>query len=53
MLDELGARPGLAKLSAETDCEAVDFYRRCGFQMESLGEKYPGMERFRCTRRFE
>lgn len=53
MLDELGARLELAKLSAETDCEAVDFYRRCGFQVESLGEKYPEVERFRCTRWFE
>ncbi|WP_195576514.1 GNAT family N-acetyltransferase [Paenibacillus sp. 1001270B_150601_E10] len=36
-------------LVAETDKEAVDFYRRVGFQIESLGEKYPGIERFHCT----
>jgi len=34
---------------AETDEEAVEFYRRIGFEIESLGEKYPGVERFRCT----
>ncbi|MBN2984082.1 MULTISPECIES: GNAT family N-acetyltransferase [Cohnella] len=34
---------------AETDADAVDFYRSVGFAIESLGEKYPGVERFRCT----
>jgi len=34
---------------AETDEEAVDFYRNIGFEIESLGEKYPGVERFKCT----
>lgn len=33
---------------AETDYEAVDFYRRYGFFITSLGEKYPGVERFLC-----
>jgi len=33
---------------AETDHEAVDFYRRYGFFITSLGEKYPGVERFLC-----
>ncbi len=36
---------------AETDEEAVEFYRRIGFEVESLGERYPGVERFRCTYR--
>jgi ribosomal protein S18 acetylase RimI-like enzyme len=40
---------GLTCLEAETDAEAVDFYRRCGFAVQCLGEKYPGVERFRCT----
>lgn len=39
----------LHHLDAETDADAVDFYRRCGFAVESLGERYPGVERFRCT----
>lgn len=40
-------------LVAETDEEAVDFYRWIGFEVESLGELYPGVERFRCTYRTE
>ncbi|MCM3588365.1 GNAT family N-acetyltransferase [Mesobacillus maritimus] len=35
-------------ISAETDIEAVDFYRKYGFAITSLGEKYPGVERFLC-----
>jgi ribosomal protein S18 acetylase RimI-like enzyme len=34
---------------AETDEEAVEFYRSNGFMIESIGEKYPGVERFKCT----
>lgn len=33
---------------AETDREAVGFYRSLGFEIHSLGEKYPGVERFLC-----
>lgn len=32
----------------ETDNDAVDFYRKYGFEITSLGEKYPGVERFLC-----
>jgi ribosomal protein S18 acetylase RimI-like enzyme len=39
---------GLSLLSAETDRDAVEFYRNYGFEIVSLGEKYPGVERFRC-----
>ncbi len=35
---------------AETDNEAIGFYRKCKFSSTSLGEKYPGTERFRCIR---
>ena len=38
----------LKKLIAETDQDAVGFYRCCGFGVKSLGEKYPGTERFEC-----
>jgi ribosomal protein S18 acetylase RimI-like enzyme len=34
---------------AETDAEAVDFYRSNGFEIASLGEKYPGVKRFHVT----
>ncbi|TSB47963.1 GNAT family N-acetyltransferase [Alkalicoccobacillus porphyridii] len=36
------------KITAETDKDAVLFYRSNGFVITSLGEKYPGVERFRC-----
>ena len=36
-------------LIAETDDDAVDFYRRCGFDVLSLGETYPGVTRYACT----
>jgi GNAT superfamily N-acetyltransferase len=38
-------------LRAETDSDAVGFYRKLGFSIRSLGEKYPGVERFECTLR--
>jgi GNAT superfamily N-acetyltransferase len=36
-------------LMAQTDHEAVGFYERCGFTAQSLGELYPGVERFVCS----
>lgn len=35
-------------LTAETDIDAVGFYRRTGWTVTTLGEKYPGVERFQC-----
>lgn len=40
--------PGLSVV-AESDAEAIGFYRSNGFRVTSLGEKYPGVERFRVT----
>lgn len=37
-----------AIIEAETDEDSVDFYRNVGFSITSLGEKYPGVERFKC-----
>ncbi|WP_159884182.1 GNAT family N-acetyltransferase [Paenibacillus puerhi] len=37
-----------SRIVAETDEDAVDFYRNIGFAVVGLGEKYPGVERFRC-----
>lgn len=51
MVHELITREGLQELSAETDGEAAPFYRRLGFAVRSLGERYPGVERFSCTLR--
>ncbi|WP_086348884.1 GNAT family N-acetyltransferase [Candidatus Enterococcus clewellii] len=36
------------KIIAETDREAVGFYEKYGFEINSLGEKYLNVERFRC-----
>lgn len=33
----------------ETDKDAVEFYASIGFTITSLGEKYPGIERFQCV----
>lgn len=38
----------LSSICAETDQDAVNFYKNIGFQITSLGEKYPGVERFAC-----
>lgn len=38
-----------AAIEAETDEEAVHFYRSIGFRVESVGEAYPGVEKFLCT----
>lgn len=36
-------------IKAETDDDAVEFYRKYGFQISSLGEKYSGYIRYLCT----
>lgn len=36
------------RIIAETDEEAVEFYRNIGFVIKSLGEKYLDVERFQC-----
>lgn len=48
LLAGVAQRYALRELTAETDRDAVGFYRCCGFTITSLGEKYPGVERFRC-----
>ena len=50
LIDATIAHLDLDRLDAETDGDAVGFYRSCGFEITSLGEKYPGVERFRVTR---
>lgn len=35
-------------LTAETDDDAVDFYRKHGFSIKSLGEKYKNITRYKC-----
>jgi ribosomal protein S18 acetylase RimI-like enzyme len=49
MIADMITQYSIRCLEAETDGEAVDFYRNCGFEVESLGEKYPGVNRYRCS----
>jgi CubicO group peptidase (beta-lactamase class C family) len=39
---------GLRAVAVETDADAIDFFRAAGFTVTSLGERYSGLERFRC-----
>ncbi len=39
-----------SELKAETDKDGIGFYKACGFKVESLGELYPGTERFKCCK---
>lgn len=48
MIQLVCAKHLLRKISAETDRDAVDFYRKYGFKIIKLGEKYPGVERYKC-----
>lgn len=48
MIKEIIREYELTYNEAETDTEAVGFYKKCNFKIESLGEKYPGIERFNC-----
>ncbi|PGM91460.1 GNAT family N-acetyltransferase [Bacillus cereus] len=48
MIKEIIRKHELTYIEAETDKEAVGFYKKCNFKIESLGEKYPGVERFYC-----
>ncbi|NRR16109.1 MULTISPECIES: GNAT family N-acetyltransferase [Bacillus] len=48
MIKEIVKMHQLTYIEAETDAEAVKFYKKIGFQIKSLGEKYPGIERFHC-----
>ena len=48
IIDALFAMGKVEELRAETDAAAVGFYRRCGFRVQSLGERYAEIERFLC-----
>ncbi|RXZ79124.1 N-acetyltransferase [Paenibacillaceae bacterium] len=49
MIAFLSEQYSFATVSAETDKDAVAFYRSLGFVITSLGEKYEGVERFLCV----
>lgn len=50
MIEDIIKLHGIQEISAETDVDAVGFYRKIGFNIKSLGEKYPGRERFYCVK---
>ncbi|HET7580162.1 MAG TPA: GNAT family N-acetyltransferase, partial [Bacillales bacterium] len=50
MISDIIQSFSLHEIYAETDRDAVEFYRKIGFVATSLGDKYPGVERFLCER---
>jgi len=48
LMNRLRQRLRLSELVAETNQAGVGFYEGCGFRVDSLGELYPGVERFVC-----
>ena len=48
MVQRVCAQWSLRYLHAETDDAAVGFYDRCGFSVDDLGEKFPGVRRYQC-----
>lgn len=52
LVDALPSLLEITELEAETDIDAVGFYRAVGFTVRSIGEKFPGVERFVCRRRW-
>ncbi|WP_062050510.1 GNAT family N-acetyltransferase [Bacillus sp. JCM 19034] len=49
MISFICEKYSISLLTAETDNDAVNFYKNIGFKITSLGEKYPGVERFLCS----
>ncbi|EOI02673.1 hypothetical protein UAY_00920 [Enterococcus moraviensis ATCC BAA-383] len=50
MIDYIVKTYAPSKIFAETDKDAVGFYKKSDFTINSLGEKYPGVERFSCLK---
>ncbi len=48
MIREIIRKYELTYIEAETDEEAVEFYKKCRFKIKSLGEKHTGVKRFHC-----
>lgn len=52
MIEEAAEAVGAVEIVAETDDDAVGFYRRCGFTVEPLGDVYHSVLcRYRCVKR--
>ena len=50
LINETARMPGLCTIELETDQDAVEFYKACGFTSKEIESNYPGIRRFRCTR---
>jgi N-acetylglutamate synthase-like GNAT family acetyltransferase len=48
MIHFIKNKHSLSFIFAETDKDAIYFYKNFGFTITSLGEKYSGVERFKC-----
>lgn len=48
MIQQIGQQTSARRVGAETDSDAVGFYRNCGFAITSLGRNQWGVKRFRC-----
>lgn len=49
MIESISRRQQFSQLIAETDAEAVDFYRALGFTIRAAGTINPAVERFQCV----
>lgn len=50
LVEAAGAALAADEIVADTDSEAVGFYRACGFALEPLGDAAPGVARYRARR---
>jgi ribosomal protein S18 acetylase RimI-like enzyme len=50
LIDELTQELTLQSMSLETDRDAIDFYRACGFKVREIISKWPGVHRYLCTK---
>ena len=50
LIDAATKARGLTAVTAETDQDAVEFYRACGFDMREIGSPWPDVRRFRGLR---
>ena len=40
----------LTNIEAETDKDALGFYKACGFEAREISSQWPGVQRFRCSK---
>jgi len=48
MINNIIAQSNIKELIAETDDDAVEFYRKCGFKIKDLGAVYDNTRRYKC-----